>query len=288
MNVVTRLLSPASGVRVLDHTDLGDVLELLARDPVDNAFIGSRVEAAGLDQWQLGGEMWGHAAGGRLTSLCFSGANLVPINATPDAVRAFADRARKQGRRCSSIVGPRDAALDLWTYLAPHWEPAREVRPNQPVMTLREPSPTVAPDFRVRAVHPAELDLLMPACISMFTEEVGVSPVAADGGRMYRQRVAELVNAGRAFAWVDGGEVVFKAEIGAVTRAVCQIQGVWVNPRYRGRRISEGGMAAVVEYALRDFAPVVSLYVNDFNLPARASYHRVGFREVSEFASVLF
>src|ERR1700738_714728 len=198
MNVVTRLLSPASGGRVLGHTELGEVRALLAGDPIDNAFIGSRVEAAGLDQWQLGGEMWGHAVAGRLTSLCFSGANLVPINATPDAVRAFADRARKQGRRCSSIVGPRDSALDLWTYLAPHWEPAREVRPNQPVMALRESSPTVAPDFRVRPVHPAELDLLMPACIAMLTEEVGVSPVAADGGRMYRQRVAELVNAGRA------------------------------------------------------------------------------------------
>ncbi len=288
MNVVTRLLSAGSSVRVLDRGDLNTVLDLLAREPVDSAFIGARVEAAGLDQWQLGGEMWGYSVGGRLTSLCFSGANLVPLCATPDAVRAFAERARRQGRRCSSIVGPRVATLDLWSQLAPHWDTPREVRPNQPVMTLRESSTTVAPDFRVRAVHPSELDVLMPACIAMFTEEVGVSPVAADGGRLYRQRVDELVGAGRAFAWIDDGEVVFKAEIGAVTRAVCQIQGVWVNPKYRGRRISEGGMAAVVEYALRDFAPVVSLYVNDFNLPARAAYHRVGFREVSEFASILF
>jgi hypothetical protein len=122
----------------------------------------------------------------------------------------------------------------------------------------------------------------------MFTEEVGVSPLGADGGHGYRQRVAELIGAGRAFAWIEGGEVVFKAEIGAVARDVCQIQGVWVNPRYRGQRVSEGGMSAVVEYALRDFSPLVSLYVNDFNAPARAAYHRVGFREVSEFASILF
>jgi predicted GNAT family acetyltransferase len=32
----------------------------------------------------------------------------------------------------------------------------------------------------------------------------------------------------------------------------------------------------------------VSLYVNDFNAPARASYRRVGFREVGQYASVLF
>jgi predicted GNAT family acetyltransferase len=146
----------------------------------------------------------------------------------------------------------------------------------------------VAPDFRVRAVRPAELDVLMPACVAMFTEEVGISPLGADGGHGYRQRVAELIGAGRAFAWIEGDEVVFKAEIGAVTRDACQIQGVWVNPRYRGQRLSEGGMSAVVEYALRDFAPLVSLYVNDFNTAARAAYDRVGFRPVSEFASVLF
>ena len=288
MNMMTRLLSPSAAARVLGPADLEEVLDLLARDPVDNVFISSRIAAAGLDSWQLGGELWGFHAGGRLTSVCFSGANLVPIAATPESLRAFADRARKQGRRCSSIVGPREPVLELWGYLGPHWGTPREIRSSQPVMAIRESSPTVAPDFRVRPVRAPELDVLMPACVAMFTEEVGVSPTAADGGFSYRQRVAELINGGRAFAWIEGDDVVFKAEIGAVTRETCQIQGVWVNPRYRGRRISEGGMSAVVEYALRDFAPLVTLYVNDFNAPARAAYHRVGFREVSEFASILF
>jgi predicted GNAT family acetyltransferase len=137
-------------------------------------------------------------------------------------------------------------------------------------------------------VRPTELDLLLPAAVAMFTEEVGVSPLRVDGGAGYRARVAELVRAGRSLAWFEGGEVVFKAEIGAVSRAACQVQGVWVAPSRRGRGIGAAGTAAVVEYARTSIAPVVSLYVNDFNTSARAAYRRVGFREVGRYASVLF
>ncbi|MFD5034692.1 GNAT family N-acetyltransferase [Streptomyces sp. NPDC058220] len=274
--------------RVLEPGELGAALAILESEPVDNAFVTSRVQVAGLDPWRLGGEMWGWYADGRLRSLCYSGANLVPICATPEAVRAFAERARRSGRRCSSIVGPAEPTTQLWQLLEPSWGPAREVRSHQPLMVTEQLSATVAPDPLVRRIRKDELEVIMPACVAMFTEEVGVSPLAGDGGLLYQARVAELVGSGRAFARIDDGRVVFKAEIGAATPQACQIQGVWVDPAYRGRGLSESGMAAVVRYALADVAPVVSLYVNDYNTPARASYRRVGFREVGAFMSVLF
>jgi predicted GNAT family acetyltransferase len=81
---------------------------------------------------------------------------------------------------------------------------------------------------------------------------------------------------------------VFKAEIGAATTAACQVQGVWVHPTLRRHGIGSAGMAAVVVAARESIAPVVSLYVNDFNVPARRSYKKVGFKEIGTFASVLF
>ena len=276
----------STSLRVLRPEDLPAVTDVLTRDPVTDVFVASRVEAVGLDPARLGGEMWGFAVDGYLESLCHAGANMVPVQAGPEAVRAFAERARRQGRRCASIVGERDAVAGMWAELAPAWGPAREVRDPQPLMSIAGP-PAVPPDPEVRRVRPHELDILVPACVAMFTEEVGISPLGADGGASYRSRIAELVAAGRAFARIQDGQVIFKAELGSVSSAACQVQGVWVPPDLRGRGLAVPGMAAVAELA-REAAPVVSLYVNDFNHAARATYRRVGFADVGQFMSVLF
>ncbi|MFC9977339.1 GNAT family N-acetyltransferase [Spirillospora sp. NPDC127200] len=274
-------------VRVLDDRHREEVLAILDSDPVANVFVGSRVHAAGLDPRRLGAQMWGYPRDGRLTALCYSGANLIPVAAGSEAVRAFAERAQAQGRRCSSIVGPVEAVGELWDFLAPYWGPPRAVRAVQPVMATSA-RPPVPADAGVRRVAMDEFDIVYPACVAMFTEEVGVSPNVGDGGVLYRARVAELIRAGRAFARIEGGRVLFKAEIGAVTPRACQVQGVWVPPDLRGRGLAVSGMAALVQESLRSIAPTVSLYVNDYNTRARAAYRRVGFTETGAFMSVLF
>ena len=272
---------------MLDDRDVPAALEVLRHDPIANVFVQSRVEAGGLDPWRLGAEMWGHVVDGELRALCYSGANLVPVGADDEAVAAFADRARRQGRRCSSIVGPESMVAPMWRALEPTWGGARDVRPSQPLMAIDNEA-LAEPDPGVRRVNAHELDILLPASIAMFTEEVGVSPVAADGGTLYRARVTELVQSGRSFARIENGRVLFKAEVGAATQMACQIQGVWVEPSRRGEGLSVAGMAAVVNECRRSIAPVVSLYVNDFNEPARRAYEHVGFSTVGTFMSVLF
>jgi len=277
----------SSPIRVLNDRDIDGASAVLSRDPVANVFIASRVESCGLDARRLGAEIWGYARNGNLSAVCYAGANLVPAGADDVAARAFAERARSHGRHCSSIVGPLDAVDAIWSHLQRAWGAPREVRRPQPHLMI-ERDPQVSPDPAVRRVRPDELDVVLPACVAMFTEEVGVSPTVGDGGALYRARVAELIAEGRSFARIEDGRVVFKAEIGAATREVCQVQGVWVDPTLRGSGIGTRGTAAVVALARATVAPTVSLYVNDFNAAARAAYDRVGFREVGAFASILF
>lgn len=278
---------------VVTDVDLRDAAAFCAQDPVASVLAATRIEAAvAAGAERAGASIWGVRRDGELEALCWAGANLVPVCDPDDvaALDAFADAARRQGRRCSSIVGEARCVLALWERLAEAWGPARDVRPDQPSLVVDRP-PSIAPDVAVRLARPDELALLMPASVAMFVEEVGYSPLAGSPGA-YEARVRSLLDEGRTFVRVDDGpdgpEVVFKADLGAVSAQVAQVQGVWVTPRLRGRRLSEHGMAAVVGQTLGRVAPVVSLYVNAYNAPALACYRRVGFRQVGTYATVLF
>ncbi|WP_282945490.1 DUF4081 domain-containing protein [Cellulomonas endometrii] len=281
--------------RVLGELDVPRALAVCAQDPVAAVLATTRLEQAeraGLRR--VGGQVWGYEVDGTLVAICWAGANLVPV--VPDAAHrtaaldAFAAFGRTQGRRCSSVVGDAPAVLGLWDRLAPTWGSVREVRENQPSMVI-DADPVVAPDPEVRRSAPEEYDIVLPACVRMFTEEVGYSPIGGTGGA-YEARVRSLIREGRSFVRVERGDsgpqVVFKAELGAVAGGVAQVQGVWVDPVRRGERLSEGGMAAVVAATRRDVAPTVSLYANHYNERALAAYRAVGFRQVGTYATVLF
>jgi predicted GNAT family acetyltransferase len=218
-------------------------------------------------------------------SLCYAGANLIPLRGTQNDLIAFADKATSTARRCSSLVGRAEMVLPMWDRLQHAWGPARDVRDRQPLMAIGTP-PASPIDPAVRRVRVDELDAYLVAAIDMFIGEVGIDPRVGDGGRGYRRRVASLIAAGRAYARFEHGQVVFKAEIGSQSPVVGQIQGVWVHPEWRGHGLGTAGTAAVAA-AVVDSGRIASLYVNSFNTVARAAYARVGFAEVGMFATVL-
>jgi predicted GNAT family acetyltransferase len=274
-------------VTVLGPSDLPDLLELTGRNPVVNAFAEYRARSTNLEPRLLAGEMWGRYDAGRLVAACHVGANLVPVECTEDDGRAFAERALTRSRSVITIVGLQAQVWPIWDRLSDAWGPPREMRWDQPHLELAGPA-RVAPDPLVRRSTPDDFPVLYPACVAMYTEEVGVDPEADGGAPLYRSRVRQLIGLGWSFVRIEDGRVVFKAEIAHATPYAAQIQGVWVRPDRRGEGLAAGGVAAVAEACRRDIAPVVSLYANIWNQPARRAYERVGFRQTGTFATVMF
>ncbi len=267
--------------------DLGDFLTLTGRDPVVNVFPEYRGRVTRLDPSWLGGEVWGRFESGRLVAACHLANNLVPIGADPEAAREFAERALERRHPVSTLVGPQAAVSAFFEVVAPVWRQARHERWEQPHLELSGP-PRIDPDPLVTVTSPRDLALLYPACVAMYTEEVGVSPEAGGAADLYYARVRQLIQRQWSFSRIEDGRVVFKAEVSCATPYAAQIQGVYVAPERRGEGIAAPAMAAVVRRVQRFVAPVVSLYVNDWNLPARAAYERVGFRETARFATILY
>lgn len=274
-------------LRVLGPADLEQVTGLLSRDPVVNVVTDYRARTTQLHPRWLNGEVLGYFEDDRLASVCHSAANLIPVMARQPALEMFAERVAGQGRRCSTLLGPSGQVEVMWDRLSPLWSPARTVRPDQPHLEISD-FPLVDPDPFVTVSRPAEVDTLYPACVAMYTEEVGVSPEEHGGASLYRARVAQLVSRGWSFARIDDGRVVFKAEIAAASPHACQVQGVYVAPDRRGEGLGTAGMAAVVDLAMRHVAPVVSLYVNAHNVGARRVYEKVGFRQTATFTTIMF
>jgi uncharacterized protein len=105
-------------------------------DPIGSCMVAARVADHGMDPNAIGGELWTRR--GPDESLCYAGANLIPLRGRLSDLYAFADAALTASRRCSSLVGRAEFVMPMWQRLEPAWGPARDVREHQPLMSLSE------------------------------------------------------------------------------------------------------------------------------------------------------
>ncbi len=280
------MLRTRSAVRPVSRDERDEALALCARDVAANVFVAARVIEGALDTRY--GTLLGHRRDGVLDALCWASANVVPVGTDAERAVAFAEKIRRWRGRCASILGPKELVTTLWAALEPSWGPARAIRADQPLMgTTTPPSALGIPlDPRVRLARPDEADLVLPAAAHMFTREIGYPPYTGSS-RGYRAALLALIEHGHTYVVVEDGRVVFKADVGSVALGCAQVQGVWLAPDLRGRGLAVPAMAAVVELVMNDLAPWVTLYVNDFNTAARATYHHIGMRDMGVFSTVL-
>ncbi|MGB3829819.1 MAG: GNAT family N-acetyltransferase [Ornithinimicrobium sp.] len=279
------MVRSVGAARALRAGDRDWALSVCARDPVLHVFVAARILEGGLANGRAA--VFAHDRG-RTPALCWSAANVVPVEGNRAAIAALAERVSTRRKLASSLFGPAEQVQQMWSQLSASWGPAREIRLDQPVLTMK-----TLPSGRGSMLDPAvrlgrleELDVVTPAAEAMFTEEIGYPPYRGSGSA-YRSAVAGLLRANRTLIRTEDRRVVFKADLGSVALGVAQIQGVWVHPDYRGQGLAVPAMASVIEHTLRHVAPTVTLYVNDYNAAALATYRRVGMRQTGSFSTIL-
>lgn len=273
-------------LRRLHGVDTAKAVALCERHPVDSVLLRVAIEQTGIGaSFSLGR----FDADRELTALAWEYGNILPLGFDEDGLDEVAEEFAGRRRTGSSIVGPADQVMGLWNRICKRWGPARDVRERQFSMVM-DSDPDVVADPLVQPAGVGDVSLVFPASVAMYIEEVGYDPTSHGAG--YAYRVARLVRSQHTFirkaplADGSGERVVFKADVGALAGGVAQLQGVWVAPELRGRGIATAGVAAVVKLVRERLAPTISLYVNDYNAAAIATYTRVGFRIAGRWATV--
>lgn len=263
--------------------ETGAARAVLDSDPLVAVPAAEKLALAGV---QSGPEGMLLTIGGPEQSLLFVGTSVLPLRGGRDDLRAFGVAVAGLGLGTMSVHGRRDLVAGLWETLGPAWGAPREYRGTQQLMVARGP---VDPALVGDGVRPARLDefeAVLPAAAAMYREELGSDPFAVGAGVPFRRRVARSLARRRTWVRTEGGRVVFKADVAALSDRCAQIQGVWVHPDRRGRGLGTAGIASLcADLRSRELTP--SLVVNESNTAAVRSYRRVGMVPVVPYATVL-
>jgi len=119
------VLRTQSPVRALTTVDRDEALELCARNPAANVFVAARIEEGALRS--APGSLLGFRSGGRLRSLCWVSANVVPVECDAETAEAFAARIRRWPKGSASIFGPSAPVLARSNPLPPQSLPPQSL-----------------------------------------------------------------------------------------------------------------------------------------------------------------
>jgi len=201
------------------------------------------------------------------------------------AVEAFSEHAKRQrGERM--IFGPRDRVRAFWQYVQSWHMRPRIVRERQHVMMLDRQRLRLAPGpVTVRHARREDASAVTHASAELIEQELAYDPRRAS--RDFAHNVAQMIE--HRLWWVaeKDGRICFFCNIGPWCRQTAQLQGIWTPPELRGQGLATAALSAICDRLLED-SPTLSLYVNDFNVPAIALYRRLGFEIVGEYQTMLF
>jgi len=251
---------------------LRQILDFCAEEPVERVFLEDVAR-------QSVGRFAATVDDGELTALCHLGANVVPSGS---GCGAFASElVRTPGRM---VIGEEGAVSALWDAASGSLARPRLDRPGQPVYVTEEPPGPGSTGLR--SATPADIDLLLPACVRMHEEEMGEDPLQRDAAG-FRRRTEAQIAAGRSWIWEERGTILFKAEASAWTAHAVQLQQVWVDPSVRGLGYATRGMRDLCRLLLRQ-VPRVCLFVRADNPAAIRAYESIGMRRAMYYRSIVF
>jgi RimJ/RimL family protein N-acetyltransferase len=257
-------------------------LEYLSAKPAENVFISFllRFDLSSTTRNRI----FVLLEGGAVRGLAYF-ARQVVLACDPESVAPFARESHKHmGERM--LVGPRATVEAYWELVRAWHPPPRLVRERQFLMAVdRARLQPYDHSVTVRHARPDEWTTVADNSAAMIDGELDYDPRSRSAA--FSSNVRRMIDDNLWWVGESLGRLCFFCNIGPWCPKTAQLQGIWTPPEYRGRGLASSALGAICDRLLNDI-PQLSLYVNDFNVPAIALYRRIGFETLGEFRTLLF
>jgi predicted GNAT family acetyltransferase len=219
---------------------------------------------------------------GRLEGVALVGHAVYVAAETARALRAFAQLAQRQ-RNAHMILGEQEAVARFWSHYAPAGQAPR-IFSRELLFEQRWPVSAREPVGGLRLATLDDLMLVMPVHAAMAYEESGVNPIDVDL-HGFRMRCARRIEHGRVWVVVEGGDLLFKADVISDTPECVYVEGVYVDPASRQKGL---GLRCLSQLgcALLERTRCVSALVNEQNLAAQALFNKAGYKARGRYDTV--
>jgi ribosomal protein S18 acetylase RimI-like enzyme len=272
-------------VTPLSQSQGPEALAFLAERPVDNVIMSGYIRDHGVVSPQNRGRFYGcWNRVGALEGVALVGHGVSFDSRSEAATELFASLARKFPES-HLLMGESGQVRSFWRYYAPSGAAPRKLR-EVTILEQRRPFEGCDVLSDLRPALPGEVGEVAALHAAMVREETGADPLQTEP-ESFLSRCLKRIERQRTWVWSEAGRIIYKAEVIAMTPEVAYVEGVYVDPRERGKGHGRRCLAQTGRQLLKRVGSVC-LFVDEGNRRARDFYLTVGYTPSSRYQILYF
>ena len=264
-----------------DHID--EVMNFLAERPVHTFGLAGFIRNNGIDSPFNRGVFYGcRDRAGRLVGVALIGHFILFEARSEEAIEALARMAQTH-KRVHMLLGEQEEVQTFWRYYHGGGQSPR-LSCREMLFELRWPIEGTEPVPGLRLATPADLEMIVPVHARTAFDESGINPLDVDP-EGFRERCARRIANEQTWVLVENGQLIFKAEIVSETAQVIYLEGIDVNPEYRGRGYGSRCVSQLTG-GLLGRTESIAVLINENNTGAVGFYRRSGFELIGYYDTI--
>lgn len=262
-----------------------EALSFLSERPVDNVVMSGFIRDNGVVSSQNRGRFYGcRNAEGALEGVALIGYGIT-FDARTEAVTERFARLTRQTTDSHLLMGESGQVRRFWHYYAPDGSEPRQLR-NAFLLEHRLPFGGCEEIEGLRPATPGDLQEVAALHAGLIGQETGDDPLRTDR-EGFLQRCLRRIEQRRTWAWFEGGRIVYKADVIALTPEAAYVEGICVHPQERNKGYGRRCLAQMGRQLLGQ-ANAICLFVDEHNRRAQDFYLSVGYTCTSRYHILYF